>query len=68
MGPFARYHPVAWTKSLAIDDSPVAVVLERILRVAQQAVPHLVCEALLRADDGPLLLPPDATASNSGSY
>lgn len=54
----ARYHPVAWTKALAVDRSPIAVVLERILALAHEAVPHLVFEALRLSDSDQFLLPP----------
>lgn len=54
----ARYHPVAWTNALSVDKSPIAVVLERILSLAHEAVPHLVFEALRLVDSGQLLLPP----------
>lgn len=57
---FARYHPVPWTSSLVVDQSSSAAVLERILDLAQDAVPHLVFEALGLSGDGPLLLRPGA--------
>ncbi len=42
----ARYHPVTWVQALNVDSSPVAVVLERAMRKAIDALPQLVAEAL----------------------
>jgi cell wall-associated NlpC family hydrolase len=58
----ARYHPVEWTQALDRDKAASAVVLERLLDLALEALPHLVFEALLSPASGALLPPgPDAT-------
>jgi len=44
----ARYHPAPWTHALAIDESLVAMPLERSLDEALEAVPPLVLDALRR--------------------
>lgn len=54
----ARYHPVVWTSALSLDRSSVAAVLERTLALAQDAVPHLVFEALRLVNSDQILLPP----------
>jgi hypothetical protein len=54
----ARYHPTAWTHALEKNRSPVAVVLERTIDIALEAVPHLVFEAVGLAGGAQLLLPP----------
>lgn len=54
----ARYHPMEWTQALSVDRSQIAVVLERSLDLALEAIPHLVFENVLLAGGGPLLLPP----------
>jgi hypothetical protein len=49
----ARYHPRIWTKALDVDESPVAVALERCLDLAVVRVPELLRVAL----DGPPIAP-----------
>jgi hypothetical protein len=44
----ARYEPRLWVKSLDLNASPVAVLIQDALDEALVAVPHLVAEALLR--------------------
>jgi hypothetical protein len=42
----ARYHPVEWEWALAVNSSPVAVLLEQAMDVALIVVPELVLEAI----------------------
>jgi hypothetical protein len=42
----ARYEPATWVDLLDVDRSPLAVSLERVLKEALEAVPHLVLDAL----------------------
>lgn len=42
----ARYYPVAWTRALDVNRSPVAVLLEGAMSEAVDVVPYLVLEAV----------------------
>jgi hypothetical protein len=42
----ARYEPSRWQAALDVDSSKVAVLLERVLEIAQERVPELLFEAL----------------------
>jgi hypothetical protein len=42
----ARYEPARWQAALDVDSSEVAVLLERVLEVAQRRIPELLHEAL----------------------
>jgi hypothetical protein len=62
----ARYYPTAWTHALDENSSPDAVLLERALDIALDAVPHLVFEAVGLSGEGPLLLPPSSSTPPVG--
>jgi hypothetical protein len=49
----ARYQPAEWVGALNIDQSPFAVDLEEGLRIAEEAVPPLIADALGRRGDPP---------------
>lgn len=42
----ARYHPAAWVAALDVDESRLAIDLERTLDEAEQRLPDMLAEAL----------------------